>query len=209
MDNATKKGLLFVLVGPGGSGKNAIMRRILDEMDDIRQLATATTRPKRDNERHGREHLFVSHEAFRRMIDEGLLLEHQEVTLGQFYGIPRASVEDPLAAGEDLIADIEVLGARILRETYGEQVVLVFISVPGETLDDKLDVLRERMSSEERREREQLIEERLERARVLEFPFEPEADTTVVNDVLDEAVVAMKQVIMSQREKNLSRDVLE
>ena len=71
-------GTLFVLVGPGGTGKNTLMNAFMKNHPEVvKQLATATTRPKRDNEEHGREHLFVSLDEFRRMLANNELLEHQ------------------------------------------------------------------------------------------------------------------------------------
>lgn len=201
MGDANTKGFIFVLVGPGGAGKNALMRQILQDDPRITQLATATTRHKRHNEQHGREHLFVSNDEFQSMIDTNALLEYQEVTPGKFYGIPRASVEDVINQGLDLIADIEVLGARILRETYGERAVLIFVTVPGETIQDKLDVLRQRMGNADRNEKQDLIESRLQRARTLEFPFANEADVIIVNDDIAHAIDALKQLIHQRRER--------
>ena len=126
-------GVVFVMIGPGGAGKNAIMKAIMAVFPAVRQLATATTRPMRADERQGREHLFVSETRFRAMIQNDELLEHQEVTPGKYYGIPRQTVEESLAAGAALIADIEVLGAMRLAAAYPDNVVQIFITVPGAT----------------------------------------------------------------------------
>src|SRR5688572_24786246 len=112
----TSRGLLFVLVAPGGTGKNTLMNIVMERQPQIKQLATATTRAMRSNEQQGREHEFVSLERFREMIANDELLEHQEVTTGLFYGIIRHTVEHRLKSGQHLIADIEVYGAKILRE---------------------------------------------------------------------------------------------
>jgi guanylate kinase len=204
LKTTAETGLIFVLVGPGGAGKNALMRQILQDTEHLKQLATATTRPKRHNEQDGREHLFVTQDVFRRMIAENELLEYQEVTPGKFYGIPRASVENAWANGTDLIADIEVMGARILREAYAGRAVLVFITVPGATLEDKLDVLRQRMSNADRNEAKQLIEDRIARARVLEMPFAQEADVVIENGDINKAIDDLKGVIRTYRAKRQS-----
>ena len=94
------RGLFFVFVGPGGTGKNTLMSIIMERHSNIKQLATATTRAMRPNEQHGRERIFVSLKRFREMIAQDELLEYQEVTPGKFYGIPRASVEDVLNDGQ-------------------------------------------------------------------------------------------------------------
>lgn len=199
-------GNLFVLVGPGGAGKNALMRGVIDRVEDLKQLATATTRARRENEQHGREHLFVSLEEFQRMIRDGELLEWQEVTRNKFYGIPRSAVEDRLRTGHDLIADIDVLGARILRETYPQNTVLIFITVPGDTEEAILGVLRERMANPDRNENPALIEERIERARKLELPFAAECDHVIVNDDREAATQQLYEIIEATRKKTRMRE---
>jgi len=198
-----QRGLLFVMVGPGGTGKNTLMNQVM-EQQPLTQLATATTRPIRSNEVEGREHHFVTTERFREMIAGGELLEYQEVTPDRFYGIPREGVEDPLKQGKSLIADIDVYGAKILRKTYPDDVVLVFVTVPGDTLEEQLQTLRNRMI--QRLEREPTaadldrIAQRLERARTLELPFASECDHILVNDDL-EATAQQLEAIIRERLK--------
>jgi len=198
-DKKTVWGTLFVLVGAGGAGKNALMRQILENDDSLTQLATATTRPIRPTEKQGREHLFISLEAFQAMITNNELLEFQEVTKGKFYGIPRASVENHLKTGADLIADIEVMGARVLRNSYREHVYFIYIDVLGKTDEEKLAVLKARMSNTERNEKADLIAERLQRAIDMEFPFRNEADAIIVNDEFDAALEQLKAIIAQRR----------
>jgi guanylate kinase len=204
-------GLIFVLVGPGGAGKNMLLDAIKARYASISQLATATTRPKRENEVQGRERLFVSEEEFRRMIKDGELLEYQEVTPGRFYGIPRASVENKIYNGEHLIADIDMYGAEDLKKEYPDAAVLIFVTVPGETVNDKLEVLRERMTGRQETELSekdrQRIEQRLARARTLELPFAEKCDYVVVNDDRDKAIAEMDRII--QRELKLHTQTQE
>ena len=128
-DGTIHAGLLFVLVGPTAVGKNWLMKEALDQLTDLVQMPTATTRPIRADEQEGREHYFFSKAGFQDLIDSGALLEHQLVH-GHKYGIIRARLEQALAAGRDQIADIDVLGASILREAFPDNVVLIFISPP-------------------------------------------------------------------------------
>lgn len=204
------RGLLFVMVGPGGAGKNALMNRVMQQQSLITQLATATTRPMRSNEQQGREHLFVTLEEFQMMIADGKLLEHQEVTPGRWYGIPRESVEDKLNHGSHLIADIDIYGARILRETYPDDTVLIFVTVPGETLEERMLVLRERM--EQRREdhhtdqSDKRVIQRLERAKTVELPFAEECDYLIVNDDLEAATAQLAQIIATKIAERATRE---
>jgi len=126
----TQRGVFFVLVGPAGTGKNYVMQAVLPHMPGLRQLPTATTRPMRDGEAQGREHEFVSHEAFASMIHNNELIEYQPVH-GNLYGIPRRSVERVFDQHLLEIADVEYKGADIARALYGSQVVRVFVSPPS------------------------------------------------------------------------------
>lgn len=201
MMSNTPRGLLFVIVGPGGSGKNTLMNTIMQRHPQIKQLATATTRPMRANEQQGREHEFVSVEHFREMIANDELLEHQEVTTGVFYGIIRASIENQLKRGQHLMADIEVYGAEILRERFPNDTVLIFVTVSGNNLEEKLEKLRQRMLERiEKPTAEDVvrIQERIDRARELEFPFEKECEIVIVNDDKGRAVKELEQFVLSK-----------
>lgn len=204
-----RTGLLFVLIGPGGAGKNMLLDAIKDRYESISQLATATTRPKRENEVQGRERLFVDADEFRRMIQDGELLEYQEVTPGRFYGIPRTSVENKIYHGDNLIADIDMYGAEVLREKYPDETVLVFVTVPGETIDEKLAVLRERMTgrqdAELSAEDRKRINQRLNRARTIELPFAAKCDHVIVNDDRDEAVAELSAVVNEELKKHAQK----
>lgn len=197
MVNEMQKGYLFVIVGPGGAGKNTLMNDVLAQMSHISQLATATTRPKRPGEIDGKERHFLTPKQFKEMIDTKQLLEYQEVTKDRFYGIPRASVEDKINQGEDLIADIDVNGAETLRKTYNDNIVVVFVTVPGDTTAEQLEVLRERM--EERNEDPKVIEQRLARARDIELPFIPNSDYLIINDEQSHAVQQLIDIITDVR----------
>lgn len=189
-ETGQRRGLLFVLVGPGGVGKNTLMNRVMAQLDNLRQLPTATTRPPRDNEQQGREHLFVSLAEFQAMQQRGELLEQQEVTPGKWYGVPRQTVENAMDEGRDQIADIEYLGARILRRAYPQGVVLVFIAPP------EIDSLEIRMR--ERGTDTSIIRERMERA-LSEMAFAPECDYLLVNDDLEQTTRRLHDLIVARK----------
>ncbi len=187
------RGLILLMIGPGGAGKSAIMKAIIRHYASIQQLATATTRDMRSGEKQGREHLFMTPQEFKTMIAKGQLLEHQEVTPGKFYGIPRQAVADCLNKAEVRIADIEVLGAEKLAQAYPENVVQVFVTVPGETLDEQSQVLEGRMR--QRDDGATDIDQRLERARRLELPYQSQCDYVVVNGALAGAIAATRAIV--------------
>jgi guanylate kinase len=196
-----QRGLLFVLVGPGGAGKNTLMTVLMQRLPTLHKLVTATTRNVRNNEVEGIDHYFVSLERFRELLSQGELLEHTEVTPGKFYGILRTPVEQALSSSQTLIADIDVLGAQILRATYPDDVVLIFVTVPGTTDEERLANLRRRM--EERGESPALIEERLDRARLIELPFAAECDCIIVNAdrQMDTALQEIEHCIQQSQER--------
>ena len=189
-------GVIFVMIGPGGAGKNAIMKAVISESVIIRQLATATTRPMRSDERQGREHLFVSEQQFQDMIEAAQLLEYQEVTPGKFYGIPRQTVVEVVSAGTIRIADIEVLGAKTLANAFPESVVQIFVTVPGVDISTQLAVLERRMR--QRADQNTDIEHRLQRAESLELPYQCHCDYVVVNDDLSHAIEVTKEIIVNE-----------
>lgn len=189
-------GAIFVMIGPGGAGKNAIMKSIIAHYDKISQLATATTRVMRPDEEQGREHLFLTPEQFQQMINNDELLEFQEVTPDKFYGIPRQTVVDCLARGQICIADIEVLGAQKLVAAFPYNVVRIFVTVPGETIQEQLEILEQRMR--QRDDGATDILGRLERARELELPYQGECDYILVNDSLEHAIAKAQLIIRSE-----------
>lgn len=186
-------GIIFVIIGPGGAGKNAIMKAVIAAIPALKQLATATTRPMRADEQQGREHVFVSAQRFQEMISHNELLEHQEVTPGKRYGIPRRAVLEALTAGAARIADIEVLGAIELAAAFPQNVVQVFVTVPGGDIAQQMTLLEERMRG--RADEATDIEQRLERARTLELPYQTHCDYIVVNDDLAQAIEATAAIV--------------
>ena len=184
------QGLLFMVVGPPGVGKNTLMNDALRHFDNLRQLPTVTTRERRSNEQEGREHIFVSPETFQHMIAEGQLFEWQEVHPGKFYGVPRSSMEPVLSKGANRIADIDVLGATYIRSVFPANVVLIFIKPPS------IEVLKHRM--EIRREKD--ISTRLTRV-AMELSFAPVADHIVINDDFKTAAQQFRAVINSEMQR--------
>ncbi len=198
-------GIIFVIIGPGGAGKNAIMKAVIASTPALQQLATATTRPMRADEKQGREHVFVSAQQFHEMISNDELLEHQEVTPGKHYGIPRQTVLEVLTAGAARIADIEVLGAIELATAYPQNVVQIFVTVPGADIANQMALLEARMRS--RADKATDIEQRLERARALELPYQSRCDYVVVNDDLAQAIEATAAIIRREMAERQMQEV--
>ena len=170
-----RRGNLFVISGPSGAGKGTLVSRLMTAVDDAWLSVSATTRQPRDGETDGVQYYFVTAEEFVRMIEAGELLEWARFS-GNYYGTPRASVEKHIAAGEQVILEIEIQGARQVKEQFPEA-HLVFIEPPS------LEVLEQRLRGRGT-ETEEAIQRRLETARV-ELAGVDEYDFRLVNDDLD------------------------
>lgn len=168
---------LLVLSGPSGVGKTTVAAGLLRD-PRFGRAVTATTRAPRPGERHGRDYLFLSREAFLEGVAAGRFLEHAEVH-GHLYGTPRASVEQVLATGRICLLVIDVQGAATLRER-GTDARFVFLAPPSpEELERRL---RSRGSEDEA-----TVERRLAQARI-ELARQGEYDTVVLNEDLEQAI---------------------
>ena len=121
---------MYVLSSPSGAGKTTITRALLKQNDDLVASISATTRPRRAGEVQGKDYIFVSHDEFRNMIDNGDMLEHAKV-FDHYYGTPRKPVEEALSNGKNVIFDIDWQGTQQLFELAAEDLVRVFILPPS------------------------------------------------------------------------------
>ena len=185
-----QRGLLFMLVGPGGVGKNALLQKILPRVPDLCQLPTATTRPPRAGEIHGVHHYFVSLEEFNDLIAADALLEYQEVHPGKFYGVPRHTLEAMVANRQYRIADIEFKGATRIRATYPHNSIAIFIAPP--TYESLVTRLHDRQATPDQ------IDERLTRL-AEEMPYAPQCDYIVINDDMSAAVDELQTIFQAER----------
>ena len=124
-----KRGKLYVIAAPSGGGKTSLLQALMEKRPALAFSVSCTTRPPRAHEQDGREYLFISRPEFERLIAAGEFVEHADV-FGNLYGTRRSVVESSLAAGRDLILDIDWQGARQVRERLPEA-VQVFILPPS------------------------------------------------------------------------------
>jgi guanylate kinase len=174
-----------VLAGPSGVGKGAIVSRLLAARPDLQLSVSATTRPPRPDEVHGRHYYFVDPETFDRLVATGGLLEWAEI-FGNRYGTPREAVERALEEGRTVVVEIDVQGARQIRATLPDA-YMVFIKPP--TLEELERRLRTRDT-----ETDEQVRRRLEKA-AEELAAEPEFDAVVVNDQLDESARKVIEIV--------------
>ncbi len=184
-----RKGSIFIISGPSGSGKDTVLRGVLEKYNDIDFSISSITRPMRGNEKDGDKYHFISVEEFRKMIEEDKLLEYNEF-VGNYYGTPREPVEECIANGRDMIIEVDVNGARQIREKRPDA-ISVFIMPPS------LTELKNRLINRGT-ETIEVIEKRIEVA-IYEITHADEYDYIVLNDVLDDAIDDFNSVIANER----------
>jgi len=172
---------LIIFSAPSGSGKSTIIGKLMEHRElDLAFSISCTSRPPRGEERNGVEYFFVSTEEFRRRIDAGEFLEYEEVYPGRYYGTLKSQVDKQLAAGQNVVLDIDVKGASRVKEVYGSRALSVFIQPPS------LDELRRRLQKRGT-DSPDVIEDRIRRAS-FELTFAEKADVVVINSNLDSAI---------------------
>ena len=186
-----KKGILIVVSGFSGAGKGTLMKALLKEYDNYALSISATTRKPREGEVDGREYFFKTVEEFEKMIAKDELIESAKY-VDNYYGTPRAYVEEQLAAGKDVILEIEIQGALKVKEKFPET-LLLFVTPPN------AKVLRERLVGRGT-ETMEVIESRMRRA-AEEAEGMSKYDYLVINDDLDICVKEMHEIIVSEHNR--------
>lgn len=176
---------LIVFTGPSGVGKGTILRALLDRHPELRVSISATTRSPRQNEVDGTHYYFLSRSQFEAMVAAGEFLEWAEFA-GNLYGTPRQPLFDRIAQGERVILEIELEGARQVRQTAPDA-FQIFITPPS------LEELEARIRKRGQ-ETEAAIVRRLERAKV-EIASADEFDVQIMNDDFELAVQRLEEVL--------------
>lgn len=189
------KGRLFILSGPSGSGKDTILKEALKRHPEIKLSISSITRDMREGEIEGEKYHFISREEFEDQLSRDMFLEHN-MFVGNYYGTPRLPVEECLAAGGDMIVEIDVNGAKQVKAKI-PQAISIFIMPPS------FEVLKKRLSGRGT-ESEELVTKRLNEA-IREIRSAYDYDYIVINDKLEEAIEDLLSVILCERlhiEKN-------
>ncbi len=124
-----KKGTVVIVSGPSGVGKSTICREVVKRLKDVHLSVSATTRPRAENEVEGKDYWFISKEEFEKRLYNGLFLEFAEV-FDNYYGTPSDKVDEILSAGETVVLEIDVQGARKVKRIYPDA-KMVFILPPN------------------------------------------------------------------------------
>ena len=174
-------GRILIFSAPSGSGKSTIVNYLMKEHPEFRLAfsVSATSRPPRGKEQDGVDYYFLTPDEFRRHIEQDDFLEYEEVYEGRFYGTLKSQVEEKLAAGMNVVFDVDVKGGINIKKYYGDDAMSIFIQPPS------VAVLRERLIARNTDEMAQ-IEQRLAKAEY-EMTFSPQFDRILINDDLDVA----------------------
>jgi guanylate kinase len=179
---------LFVIAAPSGAGKTSLVKALRQRLPELAVSTSHTTRPARPNEAEGREYYFVDNAQFDRMVAAGAFLEHARVFDNQ-YGTSRGQLEEKLAAGSDVILEIDWQGARQVRAAM-PRCESIFILPPSR------EALRQRLT-DRRTDSEAVIERRLADA-VSDMSHYREFDYVVVNEDFDRAVDELASIVRGQ-----------
>ena len=182
-------GLLIVMSGFSGAGKGTLMKRLMADYDDFAFSVSMTTRAPREGEVNGREYFFVTKEEFEKTIEEDGLVEYAQY-VGNYYGTPKAYVNEQLKKGKNVILDIEVQGAMQIKEKFPDA-LMVFVIPPS------IEVLLQRLRARGT-ESEEVIARRITQAKT-ECTYMDRYEYIVINDDLDTAVREMYAMITSAK----------
>jgi guanylate kinase len=192
--------LLIVISGPSGVGKDTIIQRMKERNLPFQFVVTATTRPPRPNEVHGKDYFFYSHDEFAEMIEKGQLLEYA-IVYNDYKGIPRAQVSDALASGKDVVMRLDVQGSETIRKLYPEA-LMIFLSPQDEA--EMVNRLQERKTETPEGLKLRIATARQEMTHVKSF------DYVVINRELhlDETVDTIISIIVAEHHKVKPRQVI-
>ncbi len=191
-----RRGLMLILSSPSGAGKSTLARDLLANDEAITLSVSVTTRPAREGEVDGKDYHFISNERFVEMRDAGELLEWAEV-FGNSYATPRAAVEEALAAGRDVLFDIDWQGTQQLVQAMAEDLVRVFILPPSAAELSQRLINRAQDTSA-------VVAKRMAEA-AKEISHWPEYDYVIINDDLDEAKASLAAILKAERLKRKRR----
>lgn len=195
MNAVRDTGLLFVIAGPSGAGKSSLVRGLVGRVPGVEVSVSHTTRPARDGERDGREYHFVDEADFRRLADEGRMLETARV-FGNWYGTSRDWVAERRRRGMDVLLEIDWQGAAQVRETDVEATTIQILPPSVEALERRL---RERGQDDETSIAGRVASAGREISRY------PDFDYLVVNERFEDALDELEAIVRAERARTPAR----
>lgn len=183
------KGILYIISAPSGAGKTSLVGTLLDTVSDVEVSVSHTTRAKRPGEVDGVNYHFINEEEFKRMVDEGMFLEHARV-FDQYYGTSRQHIQEQLLKGKDVILEIDWQGARQIRQLMTD-CKSIYILPPS------VASLQERLQGRGQDDKE-MIKRRMRDA-ASEMSHYGEFDYIVINDEFEQAKHDLSAIFVSNR----------
>ena len=185
-----RRGFLLVLSSPSGAGKTTITQRLVERDPTLSRSVSVTTRPARPGETDGADYVFIDRARFDAMVAAGELLEHA-VVFGHCYGTPRRPIDDAIAAGRDVVADVDWQGTQLLTENLRGDLVTVFILPPDmATLEARLKTRAQDSAA--------VVAARMARS-AEEMSHWSEYDYVVVNRDLADSVAEVEAIVTAER----------
>ena len=185
-----RRGLLLVLSSPSGAGKTTITRRLVSEDPALTLSISVTTRPMRPGEIDGRDYRFIDQRRFDQMVEQEELLEHARV-FGNCYGTPRQPIDAALAAGRDVVGDLDWQGTQQLAGKVRPDLVAVFVLPPNTAaLEERLRARAQDSAS--------VVAARMAKS-AEEMSHWPEYDYVIVNNTVEDSVAQARAIVTAER----------
>lgn len=181
--------MLFIISGPSGCGKSTLVRNLLSQIPQVTFSVSHTTRPQRPGEEDGSDYHFVDTKEFNRLIAEGRMAEWA-VVHGHHYGTSKLELEKRSAGGMDVVLDIDIQGARQIREKHKKGLFIFVLPPSYEELKRRLETRGQ--------DSQDVIRTRLDTARK-EIRAYPQFDFIIVNDSLESAQRELESIVLSER----------
>lgn len=185
-----KRGSLIIISGTTCAGKGTVIRELLKRNANLYLSISYTSRPRRGKEVNGVDYFFISPEEFQEKIDNNDFLEYAQVQYGCFYGTPKKELEEKLEAGRDVILEIDVEGAKQVKQLYPET-ILIFVMAPS------MSEVKRRIKERNTESPNQIIK-RFQKA-YQEINEVNKYNYVVVNDVIEEAVKKIEAILISEK----------
>jgi guanylate kinase len=193
--NPSHKPLVYIISAPSGSGKSTLVNKLLKLVSDLDFSISYTTRAPRGSEQNGKQYHFVSREEFEQMIRAGEFLEHANV-FGNYYGTARRFLQEAEQKGHDLLLDIDVQGAELIKAKLPDAVSIFVLPPDRQTLEWRL-----RKRSEDA---EEVIQRRLVTA-TREIANYDKYNYILINDKLEESIESLRAIVLSERWRRSGR----
>ena len=190
MIKTKKRGSLIIISGTTCAGKGTVIKKLLERNKNIVLSLSYTSRPIRKGEVDGIDYKFISHEEFERKIENGDFLEYAKVRYGEYFGTPKENIENLLRSGKDVILEIDVQGAKQIKEKLPET-ILIFIMAPS------MEEVKRRIKARGAETAEQIVD-RFQTA-YREINEVNKYNYVVVNDNLEEAIQKVEAILISEK----------